>query len=123
MPYDDSARVRHVREYWAILRRRRGIVALCVATVTLATLVGSFLATPRYRATATLQIERQNPDILNVRDVASIDYSWAAYADFYQTQYRILSSDAVARRTVARLALLNDPRFDAGSSSRPGRHR
>lgn len=120
MPYDDSARVRHVREYWSILRRRRGVVALCVATVTLATLVGSFLATPRYRATATLQIERQNPDILNVRDVASIDYSWAAYADFYQTQYRILSSDAVARRTVARLALLSDPRFDAGSSSRPG---
>ena len=115
----DAGRTRHLLDYWAIVRRRRGIVVLCVVTVTVAALVGSFLATPLYRSTATLQIERQKPDILSVREIAAVDYSWAAYSDFYQTQYRILSSDAVARRTVERLGLVSHPSFAAGASS-PG---
>jgi len=112
----DTSRARHLLDYWAIVKRRRGIIALCVATVTVATLIGSFLATPLYRSTVTLQIERQKPDILNVRDVASMDYSWAAYADFYQTQYKILSSEAIARKTVERLGLTAHPAFAVGTA-------
>jgi capsular exopolysaccharide synthesis family protein len=111
---DVGPRTRDLLDYWAVLTRRRGIIYLCVASVGLATLVGSFLVTPLYRSTVTAQIERQNPDILNVRELASIDYSWAAYADFYQTQYKILSSEAVARKTVERLGLVSHPRFVAG---------
>src|SRR5436190_1772060 len=109
-------RTRDLRDYWAVLARRRGVIALCVAAVTLATLVGSFLVTPLYRSTATVQIERQSPDILNVRELGSLDYSFAAYADFYQTQYRILSSDAVARKTVERLDLVSHPLFAVGEA-------
>ncbi|HEX4823527.1 MAG TPA: polysaccharide biosynthesis tyrosine autokinase [Candidatus Polarisedimenticolaceae bacterium] len=112
----ERERARDLRDYWSILQRRRGVIALCAAAVTLATLVGSFLVTPLYRSTATVQIERQNPDILNVRELGSLDYSFAAYADFYQTQYRILSSDAVARKTVARLGLVSHPLFAVGDS-------
>src|SRR5262245_14185446 len=108
---------RDLRDYWGVLKRRRGVIALSVAAVTLATLVGSFLVTPLYRSTATLQIERQSPDILNVRELGSLDYSFAAYADFYQTQYRILSSDAVARQTVARLGLVSHPLFAVGDAT------
>ena len=115
----DAGRTRHLLDYWAVVTRRRGIIVLCMATVTLATLVGSFLATPLYRSTATLQIEREKPDILSVRDVASVDYSFAAYSDFYQTQYRILSSEAIARKTVDRMGLLSHPAFAVGTSS-PG---
>jgi succinoglycan biosynthesis transport protein ExoP len=104
-------------DYWAVLKRRRGVIYVCVASVVLATLIGSFLVTPLYRSTVTAQIERQNPDILNVRELASVDYSWAAYADFYQTQYKILSSDAVARKTVERLGLTSHPRFAAGDAA------
>src|SRR5262245_66112282 len=109
-------RARDLREYWAVLKRRRGVVYLCVATVVLAVLIGSFLVTPLYRSTVTVQIERQNPDILNVRELGSVDYSFAAYADFYQTQYKILSSAAVARKTVQRLDLVSHPRCAAGDS-------
>src|SRR5262245_3664018 len=103
-------------DYWAILKRRRSVIALCVVSIALVTLIGSFLVTPLYRSTVTAQIERQNPDILNVRQLASVDYSWAAYADFYQTQYKILSSDAVARKTVDRLGLVSHPRFAVGDA-------
>ena len=113
----ETERTRDLRDYGAVLFRRRGVIALAVAAVTLATLVGSFLVTPLYRSTATVQIERQSPDILNVRELGSLDYSFAAYADFYQTQYRILSSDAVARRTVDRLGLVSHPLFAVGESA------
>ncbi len=114
---DAHSRARDLLDYWAVLKRRRGVIYLCVAAVVLATLVGSFLVTPLYRSTVTAQIERQNPDILNVRELSSMDFSWAAYADFYQTQYKILSSDAVARKTVERLGLVSHPLFEAGDAS------
>jgi len=114
---DATPQARGLLDYWEVLKRRRGIIYLCLATVVLATLIGSFLITPLYRSTVTAQIERQNPDILNVRDLASADYSFASYADFYQTQYKILASDAVARKTVERLGLVSHPRFAAGDAA------
>lgn len=113
---DATGRQRHLLEYWAVLRRRRWIVYLGVAVVGLAALVGSFLVTPLYRATATLQIERQSPEILTFQDIAQVDYSFAAYSDYYQTQYRILKSEAVARRTVERGRLVAHPQFQREGS-------
>lgn len=103
-------------EYWAILRRRRFVVYLSIGTVVLVALIGSLLAVPQYRATATLQIERQNPDILSFKDLARTDYSWAAYTDFYQTQYKILASEAVARKAVDALQLTRHPSFAPAES-------
>ena len=109
----------HIRDYWAVLVRRRWVVYLVVASVSLVAFVGWFVVTPLYRATATLQIQRQNPDILTFRDLAQVDNSWAAYSDFYQTQYRIISSASVARRAVQRLGLTEHPVF-AGRCEPPG---
>ncbi len=110
---------RHLLEYWEILRRRRWVVILAVSACALVALVGSFLAVPQYRSTVSLQIERQNPNILNVKDLGSVDYSWSAYSDFYQTQYKLLASDAVARRAVERLGLVRHPLFDP-ERAKPG---
>jgi capsular exopolysaccharide synthesis family protein len=107
-------------DYGSVLWRRRWVIALALAAVTLVALVGSFVVTPQYRAVATLQIERHNPDILTFRDLAQADYSWAAYSDFYQTQYRIMSSQAVARLAVERLGLTHHPDFDPASAPGPG---
>jgi uncharacterized protein involved in exopolysaccharide biosynthesis len=46
-----------------------------------------------------------------------MDFSWAAYADFYQTQYKILSSDAIARKTVERKGLTAHPFFAVGDTT------
>ncbi len=104
-------------EHWAVLKRRRGVIFLSVATITLTVLVSSFVMTPLYRSTATLQIERQNPDILTFQDLAQVDYSWAAYDDFYQTQYKILSSDRVSRLAADRLDLASHPAVQDRSGS------
>jgi capsular exopolysaccharide synthesis family protein len=111
---------RQLVDSWAVLRRRRWIVALSLAATMLIALIGSFLVTPLYRATVTLQIERQNPDILNIHDLSKVDYSWAAYADFYQTQYKILSSLDVARIAVERAGLDSHPAFEPKPDEGPG---
>jgi uncharacterized protein involved in exopolysaccharide biosynthesis len=105
--------------YWRVLVRRRWVVYLAVTATGLAALVGSFLTTPLYRATTTLQIERQNPEIFNFRDVSRTDFAWPAYNDFYQTQYKIIASTPVARATAERLELLNHPQFE-GEAASPG---
>lgn len=106
-----------LREYGSILFRRRWVVLLALLAVSLAALIGSFVTTPLYRATATLHIERKNPDILDFRDLGQSDHSWTAYDDFYRTQYRILGSPAVARRAAIRLDLTSHPDFEAGEPS------
>jgi capsular exopolysaccharide synthesis family protein len=105
-------------DYWRIVLRRRWVVYLAVASSLLVALVGSFTATPLYRATATLQVERKTPNVLAFSDVGQMDFSWAAYTDFYQTQYKLIGSAPVARRTVEMMGLASHPDFD-GSNDRP----
>ncbi len=102
--------------YWSVLVKRRWVIYLSVASITLFALLASFLATPYYRATATLQIERYTPDILTFRDLSQIDYSWTAYSDFYQTQYKLIASAAVARKAVERIGLHDHPDIDSAAS-------
>jgi capsular exopolysaccharide synthesis family protein len=109
----------HLLDYWSILVRRRWVIYLSVTALTLLALIASFIATPYYKATATLQIERYTPNILTFRDLSQVDYSWTAYSDFYQTQYKLIASSAVARRAVKRADLLDHPDFKAAESE-PG---
>ena len=88
--------------YWQILVRRRWVVYLAVLGLGLLALVSSFLATPQYRSTTTLQIARRSPEIFDFKDVVTTDYAWAAYSDFYQTQYKIIASSSVARTAAER---------------------
>ena len=106
-------------DYWQILLRRRWIVILATASALLISVVASFLATPLYRATATLQIERRSPDILTFRDLSQLDYSWTAYSDFYQTQYKLLASEPVSRRAAERLGLAEHPAIVPREPGRP----
>ncbi|HEX6851822.1 MAG TPA: polysaccharide biosynthesis tyrosine autokinase [Candidatus Polarisedimenticolaceae bacterium] len=98
-------------EYWSVLLQRRWVVLASVAVVVATTMIATFFAEPEFEATTTLQIDRQGPDILTFRDVVGVDPSYAAYQDFYQTQYRILESRSVLRLAAERLDLPNLPSF------------
>ncbi len=100
-----------LRGYWQILVRRRWVVYLAVIGLGLLALVLSFLTTPQYRSTTTLQIARRSPEIFNFKDVTTTDYGWAAYSDFFQTQYEIIASGPVARIAAERLELPSHPDF------------
>ena len=92
-----------LREYLAVLKRRRRVIGTTLAAVFLATLLGTLAQTPMYRAETTLQIEPDTPKILNFEDIFQVDATTDA---FYQTQYRLIESRALAGRVIDQSAAL-----------------
>jgi polysaccharide biosynthesis transport protein len=91
--------------YWRILVKRRWTVLGALGIVFVTALVGTLLMTPIYRATATVQIDRQASQVVQVGGLEANQGS--EYNDFYQTQYELLKSRALAQRVVAQLGLVD----------------
>lgn len=103
----------HLWDYvHVVLRRRRLALAVLVGITALAGL-RAFLTQPVYEAIAQIQIQRENPNVLSFKEVAQVD---AARDDYYQTQYKLLQSRALARRVVEGMGLMQDPEFDGPRS-------
>lgn len=95
-------------EYLGILIKRRW-TALAVVIVFVATAaLHSFLATPIYKATTQLLIERQTPRLLESRETSFYD---AQNQEFYHTQYKLLQSRSLAQKVADKLDLKNSPMF------------
>jgi polysaccharide biosynthesis transport protein len=93
---------RTVHDYLRILIRRRwAVLSVFVALVATAALY-SFTATPVYEATVQILIERHQPQLLDTRDAAAAQIK---SEEFYQTQYKLLESRALARRVAESLNL------------------
>ena len=101
--------VPHVRDYLRVLGERKPVVITCIGLVVAATALFTFLEHPLYRATATIQIERNAPEALNFGQLTGSDYY--EYQDFYQTQYKVLQSRTVLRIAAQKLDLPNRPTY------------
>lgn len=91
-----------LRELWAMLMRRRWTVIITTALVLLAGLVYTATITPIYRATTTVQIERESTKVV---DFEGVEASETGSKDFYETQYELLRSRNLARRVIDQLGL------------------
>jgi succinoglycan biosynthesis transport protein ExoP len=98
----------HLRDYWNVLRRRRGLAFLVLLLVVGLGVARVYLIRPLYWSTAQILIERNVPNVLDFDRNARVN---DALEDFYQTQYRLLQSRLLARKVVERLHLLDDPEF------------
>ena len=98
-----------LQEYLRLLaRRRRTILGMVITTVTLTALY-SFLATPVYKATVQILIERQTPWLQDQKVTpAAMDN---LNEEFYQTQYKLLESRALAKKVADKLDLKADPHY------------
>ncbi|RYZ75100.1 MAG: polysaccharide biosynthesis tyrosine autokinase [Lysobacteraceae bacterium] len=105
-PADDEI---NLLEYWQILRERQWLVAGIAAAVFLLALVFTLLATPIFRASSTLQIERDSMKIVDVGALTPAESPMDR--DFYQTQYELLQSRSLALRVVQDLKLVEHPQF------------
>ncbi len=94
-----------LRTLW---KRRWAVASIFLVTVTAAA-IRSFGATPIYRATTQVLIDRENPNIVNVQEVLAID---TADTDYYLTQYEILKSRSLAQRVIKSLKLDSDEVFN-----------
>ncbi len=109
-----------VRQYFGIALRWRYVIIGVAAACILLGLIATLLMTPQYTAIATLEIARESGQVTEFqgveRDTAIADQ------EFYQTQYGLLRSRALAERVATQLRLVDDPEFYAlfgGAAERP----
>ena len=97
-----------LRDYLRVLLKRRWTIFAVFAVVVLAVAVHTFTAVPVYQATARVVIEKENPNVVSIQEVMAVD---ATGSDYYQTQYKIIESRAVAREVIRRMNLQDSIEF------------
>lgn len=102
--------------YWRILVKRRWTVLAALGIVLATVLVATLLMTPIYRATSTLQIERETLNVLNVEGVTPVE---SVGQDFFQTQYELLKSRSLAERVASQVGLDEGDRLERLTPSTP----
>lgn len=102
-----------LREYLRQLRERAWVVVVSVLVCLLGAVIYINSVTPLYEARAQLMIEPERPNIVAFADV--ID-DQGSKTDYYQTQYQVLRSRMLARRTMDVLRLWAHPEFTAQPS-------
>lgn len=98
----------HVSDYLRVLFKRRWTAASTFLIVLGSITIYTFTATPIYEARVRLLIETENPNVVSFQEVIEQNKSTN---DYYQTQYRILESRALAQRTLERANLWSHPEF------------
>jgi succinoglycan biosynthesis transport protein ExoP len=98
-------------EYWRILVKRRWTVLATVAMVLVIALVGSLMTTPIYRAVATLQIERNSVQAIQVGGLND-ENGYNVGNDFQATQIGLLKSHALVERVISQLGLPDSGELD-----------
>lgn len=98
-----------VRQYLRIAMRWRYVILGATVACVLLGLIVTFLMTPRYTATATIEISREASQVTNFQGVER--ETSIADQEFYQTQYGLLKSRVLAERVAVQLRLIDDKRF------------
>ena len=109
----------HLTDYVRVLYKRRWTAIVTLFAVVLTATVYSFTATPVYEAHAKLLIDVENPNVVDFKEVIEQD---RARADYYQTQFNLLQSRSLARRTLDSLKLWDvlTPPAGTGKASATG---
>lgn len=97
-----------LKHKWTLL-----IVVLLAAGVAA---VRTFLSTPIYRSTATVQIERVAPRVVSFNNDVDQDQGWSDEAMSLQTQYELLRSRSLAERVIEELRLDQSSSASAGAA-------
>ncbi len=98
----------NLRHYWHVILERRWLVIAAFCSVFALCLIYLFKATPIYQASTRIQIDRESDNVLNIKDVFSVD---GREQDYLQTQYKNLQSRTLIESVVSKLKLDKDPRY------------
>src|SRR5207237_8673278 len=96
----------HLTDYLKVLYKRRWTALTAFVVIVLSVMVYTFTATPIFEARVQILIEKENSNVVTFKE--AIEQNQIA-DDYYQTQYKILQSRALARRTIDGLELWEHP--------------
>ena len=94
-----------LQRYWYIIRRRYWILIATFVIVVLSTVIYTFRQAPIYQATTTLLIEPDFPQVVEFSEVSQFSRT----TEFYETQFKIINSRSVVKKTIDILGLSIDP--------------
>ena len=115
MNIGDINKTIHIKDYLAVLRRRKWIfISFFLITVTTIA-IGTFKQQKIYRATATVIVDARSPEVLSGRDVRDVvelgENNYWGYRDYMETQYEIIKSRRLAYAVIKKLKLFNQEDF------------
>lgn len=89
----------HLSDYLQVIKRRRSVVLTFFSVTVLIVTVGSFLLQPIYRATVTLLVDVESPNVLTTTDSVALGApNYYAYKEYFQSQKEIIKSRSLIRQ-------------------------
>ncbi|MBI5529179.1 MAG: polysaccharide biosynthesis tyrosine autokinase [Deltaproteobacteria bacterium] len=102
-----------LREYWIVVLKRKWTIMTFFVILVTSVAIGTLRQPKIYQATSSIIIDTVAPEVLSgVREV--VDMGTGGYwtnKEFYETQYKILQSRALAKKVVNTLGLAADLKF------------
>jgi uncharacterized protein involved in exopolysaccharide biosynthesis len=97
---------RHFYDYLKVVYKRRWPAATLFAIWLIGVIVTNVSTVPVYRATAQVLIDKESTNVVTFKQAIEQNQTTD---DYYQTQYRMLQSRALARRTIETAGLWTQP--------------
>lgn len=98
----------HLRDYWRIILKHRWVLLSFFAIIVTTATIYTFSLTTTYRATATLKIDYERPQILSFQEIASPGHQNFG-PEFMGTQQKMLQSRSLAKRVIETLKASGQP--------------
>jgi succinoglycan biosynthesis transport protein ExoP len=109
---------KHVMDYVRVVYRRRWIALPVFLIVFIVGAVNALREIPIYQARVQMIIQKDAPNAARLDQVFQAENSWYD-SEFIQTQFRILQSRTLARRTIDSMNLWNVPKLGNGPDPKP----
>jgi capsular exopolysaccharide synthesis family protein len=110
--FDLSPREPHLYDYLLILRKHQWLILSFMLAVVTIVAIATFRMQPVYVATARIEIDRENANILPFQGADSYDYM-VDTENYLETQSKILTSETLALQTIRDSGLTVRPEFSA----------
>jgi succinoglycan biosynthesis transport protein ExoP len=98
----------HLRDYWKIVWQARWTIAAIFFVVVGLTAAWTYVQTPIYQATATVEVQPQANSVAAGRDVSGLGvsgYGWFAEEKYHNTQVEIIRSHTLSKKVFHSLSL------------------
>lgn len=110
---DLSPREPHLYDYLLILRKHQWLILSFLLTVVTIVSIATFRMRPVYIARATIEIDRENSNMLPFQGADAYD-SMMDLDNYIETQSKVLTSETLALQTIRNTGLAANPEFSAG---------
>src|SRR3989440_3054225 len=112
VPFDLSPREPHLFDYLLILRKHQWLILSFMLAVVSIVSIATFRMQPVYTATARIEVDRENSNILPFQGTDSYDYM-TDLENYIETQSKILTSETLALQTIRSGVLSGQPDFSS----------